>query len=90
MQKFTLLAGVALALGGCAGGSAVADGQLFCAKATAAGPLIVAIATAVGGPVSVIGMTAQAVAGVCAAVDGVPVSPPAVPAPTVTIGGSVK
>lgn len=55
----------------------VAAGQLYCAKATTAGPLVVAAATAAGAPVSVIGQTAAAVSATCAAIDAIPVSPPA-------------
>jgi predicted ATPase len=67
----------------------VADGQLFCAKATADGPLVVALATAVGAPVIATGAASALVAAECAAIGGIPVSPPAVPAsaPVVAAGG---
>lgn len=64
----------------------VADGQLFCAEATADGPLVVALAAVAGGasgsplPVLVTGMTSDAVAAACKAINGIPVVPPAVPA----------
>lgn len=59
---------------------AVAYGQLFCATTTAAGPLVVAIADAAGAPVSVVGKTSATVAGVCAAISAIPVTPPPNPA----------
>jgi len=59
---------------------AVTDGQLFCARATQDGPLVVALTTALGVPFVVTNKTSTVVADACAAIDAVPVSPPANPA----------
>ena len=70
---------------------AVADGQLFCAKATADGPLVVALADMFGVPVTVTGLASGVVAGDCAAIGGIPASPPPNPAaaPVVAAPGVV-
>lgn len=99
MRNFALICAGLLALGACtaaqqaavttAVNTAVADGQLFCAKATSAGPLVVAATSALGAPVIVTGMASAAVAAVCAGIDAIPVSPPANPgsAPVVAVPG---
>ena len=74
-----LAAAALLALSGC---SAVTTGQLFCRTSQA----VVAIVDPTGKPVSVIGQTAQAVNAICAAVNAIPVSPPA--ASGLTLGPS--
>lgn len=87
-----LVLGVA-GLGGCTAAqtnSAVVDGQLFCARATSAGPLVVALADATGVPVIVSGMTSSLVAADCAAIDAIPVSPPASPATAPVVAVPVK
>lgn len=58
----------------------VAQGQLFCAKATADGPLVVALADAAGVPITVTGQASTVVAAACAAINAIPVTPPANPA----------
>lgn len=55
----------------------VADGQLFCAKETADGPLVVALVDMLGAPIIVTGLASDVVAGACAKVNAIPVSPPA-------------
>ena len=60
--------------------TALKDGQLFCAKATVAGPLVFALADAAGAPVIVTGLASAVVKGDCAAIDAIPVTPPADPA----------
>jgi predicted ATPase len=67
--------------------TAVADGQLYCARATAAGPLVVALADAAGLPFVVTGRAAADVAAACALVGAIPVVPPANPnaAPVVAV-----
>ena len=60
--------------------TAVAAGQLFCAKATPEGALVVALLDALGVPVIVTNKAASIVAAACAAIDGIPVVPPASPA----------
>jgi hypothetical protein len=58
----------------------VVDGQLLCAKATPLGPLTVAIADAAGVPVIVSGRAQAVVQADCAAINAIPVTPPAVAA----------
>lgn len=58
----------------------VTKGALFCRQVAPLTPAIVVLATAAGAPVSVIGQTADDVARACAAIQGVPVVPPADPA----------
>lgn len=61
--------------------TAVTAGQLFCAEATAAGPIVVGIINSLDQTaVTVTNQTASYVAGVCAAINAVPVTPPAAPA----------
>lgn len=96
-MRYTVL--VLLTLAGCstqqqanvqkAVNTAVVDGQLFCAKATTLGPVVVAVATAAGVPIIATGATSLAVNAACAAIGGIPVSPPANPAaaPVVTAPG---
>lgn len=55
----------------------VQDGALFCRQVGVLTPATVVLADAAGVPVSVIGRTADDVARACAAVQGVPVVPPA-------------
>ena len=69
--------------------TAVADGQLFCAKATADGPLVVALADAAGAPVIVTGMASSFVSAACAAIGAIPVAPPPVPAAAPVVAASV-
>lgn len=66
---------------------AVADGQLYCATATADGPLIVALSNSLGVPVLATNVAASVVAANCAALGGIPVSPPlnASQAPVVSV-----
>ena len=85
---FVALAGIALV--GCTPAqqqTAIADGQLFCAKATATGPVVVALATMAGAPVVVTGAASTVVADACAIIGAIPVTPPAVPsaAPVVAV-----
>jgi hypothetical protein len=80
MRVFLPGAMLCLALSSCTPGqvqSIVATSQLYCGVATSTGPLVVAIVDTSGRPVSVLGKTAQAVAAICAAVDAIPISPPA-------------
>jgi hypothetical protein len=79
MRSLFVVAGV-LAVSGCAPSQLVANGQLYCAKTSADGPLIVALADALGAPVIVTGLAANVVAADCAAIDAIPVTPPANPA----------
>jgi hypothetical protein len=79
-----VLAGMGLvsSLGGCSAAamnSLVVDGQLFCAKASSDGALVVALANASGAPIIVTGMAAGIVAGDCALIDAIPVTPPTQP-----------
>lgn len=67
----------------------VVDGQLFCAVSTRAGPLVVAVATASGAPIVATGMAQAAVAGVCAAIDAIPVAPPPDPAAAPVVAAPV-
>ncbi len=66
--------------------SLVTKGALFCKQVGPLEPMVVALANAAGAPVSVTGMAANDVAEACAAVEAVPVAPPANPAaaPVVT------
>ena len=70
----------------------VVAGQSFCAKATADGPLVVALADLSGVPVIVTDVASAVVAANCAAIGGIPVSPPANPAsaPVVAIAPVVS
>ena len=52
-------------------------GQLFCARAVNAVPAIIAIADLAGVPVLATGAASDVVRGLCAAIGGLPVSPPA-------------
>jgi hypothetical protein len=82
-MRFLIASAGLLALAGCSTAqqqSAVAAGQLYCAKASVDGPLIVALADALGAPVIVTGLAANIVAADCAAIGGIPVTPPANPA----------
>jgi hypothetical protein len=67
----------------------VVTGQLFCAEQTATGPLIVALADASGVPVVVTNMAAAWVTAACAAIDAVPVTPPANPAQAPVVAAAV-
>lgn len=67
----------------------VVEGQLYCALATKAGPLVVAVATASGAPIVATGMAQAAVAGVCAAIDAIPVAPPPDPAAAPVVAAPV-
>lgn len=88
MKRYTILA--VLAVVGCTPAqqasfnNVVVSGQLFCSVlggGTTAN--VVAIATTSNVPVSVIGKTSAEVAAICQLVNGLPVSPPAGPAPVV-------
>lgn len=57
---------------------AVQDARLFCAVATPAGPIVVAVADAAGAPVVATGTAKLVVDASCAAINGIPVTPPAV------------
>jgi hypothetical protein len=57
----------------------VAKGALFCATKGPLVPLVVALANAAGAPVSVTGQASADVAAACAAIQAVPVAPPAHP-----------
>ena len=61
------------------------DARLFCAVATPAGPLVVAVADAAGAPVVATGTAKAVVDTACAAANGIPVVPPAVGSPVVTV-----
>ena len=99
MKKFALLA--VLGLAACSATTlsklgvleqkAVVDGQLFCAKATVDGPLVAALVNAAGVPVVVTNVASAVVAAECAAIGGVPVSPPANPAtaPIIALAAAV-
>lgn len=92
-MKFLLVILAGIGLAACSANSintAVTDGQLFCRLETANGPLVVAAATVAGAPISVIGQTSAAIASVCAAINAIPVSPPAnsSAAPSVAVPGN--
>ena len=70
-------------------GRVVTAGQLFCAKATTNGPLVVALADAAGAPVNVTGLASSVVADACAAINAIPVSPPANPAAAPVVSAAV-
>ena len=55
----------------------VTAGALFCEKADPLVPVVFALANAAGAPVSVTAQASEDVAAACAAVQAVPVSPPA-------------
>lgn len=60
---------------------AVAAGQLFCGVATGTGgTLTVALADAAGVPIIVTGLASTVVKAACAAIGGIPVTPPPAPA----------
>ena len=88
---------LAVALAGCVAPSptnalntVVADGQLFCGVASAAGPLVVGIVDAANNKaVTVTGQASKWVSNVCALVNGIPVTPPAVPAATPVVAVTV-
>ena len=80
IAPLALVAAVAVACTPAQRQTAIADGQLYCAKATAAGPLVVALATMVGAPVVVTGAASAVVADACAIIGAIPVTPPPVPA----------
>lgn len=82
-MRFLIASTALLSIAGCSAAqqqSAVAAGQLFCAKASVDGPLIVALADAFGAPVIVTGLASNVVAADCAAIDAIPVTPPPNPA----------
>jgi hypothetical protein len=92
MKQKLLIVSSLLALAACSATtqtSAVTAGQLFCAKATADGPLVVALADAVGAPVVVTGLASAVVAADCAAINAIPVSPPAAPASAPTVSATL-
>lgn len=77
-----------LALGACSPTQtqqAIVQGQLFCRIADALNPQVVAIADAAGAPVVVTDRAAATIAAICAAINAVPVPPPAAAAPTVRV-----
>lgn len=80
MRVVIVIVLAALMLAGCSAAQQQA-GQLFCAKATATGPLVVALADAAGAPVIVTGLASDIVAADCAAIQGIPVTPPPTSAP---------
>jgi len=68
---------------------AVQDARLFCAVATPTGPLVVAVANAAGVPVVATGTAKVVVDTACAAANGIPVVPPAVGSPVVTVAAPI-
>ena len=94
MRNLVILA--ALGLAACstqqlaATNTAIADGQLYCAKATALGPLVVALADAAGAPITVTGKASQVVADACAVIGAIPVVPPANPATAPVVAVALK
>jgi hypothetical protein len=82
-MRFLIVPAALLLVSGCTAAQQqrdVAAGQLFCVKATVDGPLVVALADAAGAPVIVTGLAANIVANDCAAINAIPVTPPANPA----------
>jgi len=91
MTKLLLLSASALTLAACSAAqqsqvqstvdTAVVAGQQFCAIESAAGPVVVQLVNALdSSAITVTGKTASAVAALCAAASGIPVSPPPSPA----------
>lgn len=83
-QQATLTSGaVTLASVAAANNKTVADvvakGALFCQQDSVLLPAVVALANAAGAPVSVTGQASSDVAQACAAIQAVPVPPPAAP-----------
>ena len=68
---------------------AVQDARLFCAVVTPTGPLVVAVADAAGAPVVATGAAKAVVDTACAAANGIPVVPPAVGSPVVTVAAPI-
>ena len=68
---------------------ALQDARLFCAVATPTGPLVIAVANAAGAPVIATGTAKAVVDASCAAVNGIPTSPPTVGTTVPTVAAPV-